>query len=390
MRNTTTNARRKYIGIALLSKGYRPFFLMAGIWAVLSLFLWLFMLTGLIILPSAFSPLEWHMHEMIFGYSSAVIAGFLLTAVPNWTGRFPISGNSLLVLVLVWLVGRAVVLFSSYFDAYLVMVIDLIFPVLLSLAISIEIFAGKNWRNLRVLIVLLGFALSNLFFHFEIIINGAADYSFRLGVVMVLIMIMVIGGRIIPSFTRNWLVRFNLYDLPAPFSKFDYICMIISIVALIAWVGFPTLTLLAILLALAGLLNLVRLYRWAGIKTVKEPMVLVLHIAYLFIPLGFLALAFSIIFPNILPQAGATHFWTAGAIGMMSIAMMSRVSLAHGGQRPEADKIISAIYLTLFLSVITRFLAAFFLQLSFLIHISATLWITAFLIFIIRYWRVLV
>ena len=390
MRNTTTNARRKYIGIALLSKGYRPFFLMAGIWAVLSLFLWLFMLTGLIILPSAFSPLEWHMHEMIFGYSSAVIAGFLLTAVPNWTGRFPISGNSLLVLVLVWLVGRAVVLFSSYFDAYLVMAIDLVFPVLLSLAISIEIFAGKNWRNLRVLIVLLGFMLSNLFFHLEIIISGAADYSFRLGVVMVLIMIMVIGGRIIPSFTRNWLVRFNLYDLPAPFSKFDYICMIISIVALIAWVVFPTLILLAILLALAGLLNLVRLYRWAGLKTVKEPMVLVLHIAYLFIPLGFLALAFSIIFPNILSQAGATHLFTAGAIGMMSIAMMSRVSLAHGGQRPEADKIISAIYLTLFLSVITRFIAGFLLQLSFLIHISATLWIAAFLIFIIRYWRVLV
>ncbi len=384
-----SNKRRKYDGLAILSKGYRPFFLGAAIWAVISMFLWVFSLAGMFELPTSFSPANWHIHEMIFGYSGAVIAGFLLTAVPNWTGRFPISGMGLLMLIILWVLGRIAFFFSAYIPAFGVMFIDLLFPIILSLAIAREIIVGKNWRNLRVLAVLVFFTFANLFFHLEMIFNGGAIYSVKFSLVMVLIFIMFIGGRIIPSFTRNWLVRKNLYHLPAQFNRFDIFTFVVSILALIAWVFFELPIFMASFLFIAGILNLIRLYRWAGFKTLNEPMLFILHVGYLFIPLGFFAVAFSIIFPQILNEASAIHLWSAGAVGVMTMAMMSRVSLAHGGAVPQADKIIIAIYISLFLSVLLRFLAGFVVEDDLLLYLSATFWIGGFLIFSLRYWKVL-
>ena len=381
--------RLKYNGPAILSKGYRPFFLLAPIWAMLSLFLWVLLFAGIITLPTDFISSDWHIHEMLFGYTSAVIAGFLLTAVPNWTGRFPISGWRLLILTLLWVAGRIVIFFSSNIDPIIVLLVDISFLLALSLVIAREIIAGKNWRNLRVLALLAILTLSNFYFHLEVMINGYADYSIRLGLSIILLIIMLIGGRIIPSFTRNWLVRFNQYDLPAPFSRFDVFSMIISIIALFAWVFLSQTILVGILFLFAGVINLIRLIRWAGVNTIKEPMIFILHIGFLFIPLGFFSMSFAAIFPNILSEIAAVHLWTAGAIGMMTMAMMSRVSLAHGGQRPEADRFINIIYIALFLSVILRFAVDIAPDYSLLINISGFLWILAYFLFIIRYWKVL-
>ncbi|MCF6344322.1 MAG: NnrS family protein, partial [Devosiaceae bacterium] len=139
---STSSQRRKYQGPAIFSKAYRPFFLGATLWAIISLILWILILSGTISLPSAFSANEWHKHELLFGYTGAVIAGFLLTAIPNWTGRLPISGLKLFILVSVWLLARIIILFSANINPILVMLIDLAFPFLLSLSISIEIIAG--------------------------------------------------------------------------------------------------------------------------------------------------------------------------------------------------------------------------------------------------------
>ncbi len=383
------STRTNYSGSKILSKGFRPFFLLAPFWAMLALFIWVLMFAGIISLPTSFLSSDWHIHEMLFGYTSAVIAGFLLTAVPNWTGRFPISGWRLLLLALLWVLGRTVILFSSNLDAIIVLLADLSFLVILSLVIAREIIVGKNWRNLRILGLLACFTGANLYFHLEVIINGYADYSIRLGLSIVLIMIMVIGGRIIPSFTRNWLVRFNQYDLPKPFNQFDIIVMIISAIALFSWIYIDQSIFVGLLLLLAGLVNLVRLYRWAGIKTYKEPMVLILHIGFLFIPLGFFAVAFAVFFPENLSEIAAIHLWTAGAIGMMTMAMMTRVSLAHAGQKPQADKFITAIYISLLLSVILRFGVDLSPSSSLLINISAILWMLAYFMFLVRYWKVL-
>ncbi len=381
--------RRKYSGPAILSKGFRPFFLGAIIWAAISLILWIFILSATFDLPSMFGASEWHIHEMLFGYSGAVFAGFLLTAIPNWTGRFPICGKPLLGLFSIWLIGRIVIFFSASLNPFLVLAIDIAFPLLLSLAIGIEIIAGKNWRNLRVLAILSMFTIADIFFHFEFFTDGMVQYSAKLALSAIIMMIMLIGGRIIPSFTRNWLVRFKQSHLPTPFNRFDYFAMAISILALLLWVFLENTLLLGALLFLAFIFNLIRLSRWAGLKTTKEPMLFILHIGFLFIPLGFLALSINVIFPDIISQAGAIHLFSAGAIGTMSVAMMSRVSLAHSGFRPEADKIIGLIYILLIISVILRFLADFLPSISFIIHISATFWIASFLLFLLRYWRVL-
>ncbi len=386
---STSSQRRKYQGPAIFSKAYRPFFLGATLWAVISLILWILMLSGTISLPSAFSANEWHKHELLFGYTGAVIAGFLLTAIPNWTGRLPISGLRLFILVTVWLLARIVILFSANINPILVMLIDLAFPFLLSLSISIEIIAGKNWRNLRVLIVLLAFMLANFYFHIEVMNKGYSQYSANLALAIIIILIMLIGGRIIPSFTRNWLVKSKQTHLPTAFNRFDIITMIVSIIALLAFVFLSNQMLVAILMLFAGLLNLIRLSRWSGIYCTKQPMIFILHIAYLFIPLGFFALAISKISPSLINEIGALHLFSAGAIGVMTIAMMCRVSLAHGGQKPEADKTISLIFIAIITSVILRFAADFFPSISFIIHISASLWIVAFALFIIRYWRIL-
>jgi uncharacterized protein involved in response to NO len=386
---STSTQRRKYSGIAILSKGYRPFFLAAAIWAVLSLFLWVFMIANIIKLPTSFSPSDWHIHEMIFGYAGAVIAGFLLTAVPNWTGRFPIMGMPLLTLISLWILGRIIILFSIYFHPLLVMGIDILFPVFLALAITREIFAGKNWRNLRVLVVLIGFALANLFFHLEIYALGFTKYSSYFSIAVVLVMIMLIGGRIIPSFTRNWLVRFNLYELPVAFNRFDYFVMTFSTISLAAWVFVDLPFIVAILMFVSGVLNIIRLKRWAGNKTKNEPMLLVLHIAYGFIPLGFIAIATSLLFGQVMSSTDALHLWSAGAIGLITIAMMSRVSLGHSGRKTEADKVIAMIYYMLIASVILRFFVSYLPQFDILLYSSATLWIGSYSLFIVRYWRIL-
>ncbi len=386
---STSAQRRQYKGLAVLSRGYRPFFLGAAVWAVVSMLLWVFSIAGVFELPSAFSPADWHIHEMIFGYSGAIIAGFLLTAVPNWTGRLPIMGNGLLLLFSLWLLGRVAILFSAFLHPHLVMAVDLSFSIMLIFVIAREIIVGKNWRNLSVLMVLVFLFIANLLFHIEMMIYGEVNYPSLLGLSVVLVVIMLIGGRVIPSFTRNWLMRFGIDGLPVSKNRIDDLAMIISIFALIAMVFLEQPYIVAGLLVLAGLLNVIRLARWAGHRTLSEPIVFVLHVGYSFVPLGFFALASFILWPDVMPKASAFHVWTAGAIGMMTIAMMTRVSLGHSGQKIKSDKIIVAIYISMFASIILRFAADFLVQYEFILNLSATLWIVAYLLFLIRYWKML-
>lgn len=386
---STSTQRRKYSGIALLSKGYRPFFLGAAIWAVLSLLIWVFSLAAMIEIPTAFSPSDWHIHEMIFGYAGAVIAGFLLTAVPNWTGRFPIMGGSLLLLVSLWILGRIAIFFSAFFHPSIVMIIDLSFSLMLIFVIARELIAGKNWRNLSVLFVLVIFLIANIFFHIDNWVYGSIDYPPLLGLGAVLAIIMLIGGRIVPSFTRNWLMRFGIGRMPVSYNRFDEWILIISNIALINMIFLDQALIVASLLFLAAILNIIRLARWAGDRTVKEPIVFVLHVGYSFVPFGFLALAIFVLFPEYMPKASAFHLWTAGAIGMMTMAMMTRVSLGHSGRKIQSDFAITTIYVMLFSAIILRFVANYLPFYDFTLYSSATLWIGAYLLFIIRYWKIL-
>ena len=165
---------KPYAGPAVLSYGFRPFFLLGSIWAGLEVLAWLPMFYGELSVATAFSPRDWHVHELMFGYVPAVIAGFLLTAIPNWTGRLPLQGNPLLVLILAWLAGRYGVTFSASIGWIGAAVLDCSFLALMALAVAREIVAGKNWRNLKIVALLGLLAVANIAFHLEAHFEGMA------------------------------------------------------------------------------------------------------------------------------------------------------------------------------------------------------------------------
>jgi uncharacterized protein involved in response to NO len=387
---TSAEQIRSYEGPALFSYGFRPFFLFGSLWALAAMGLWLAMLRGHLALPTALSPVQWHVHELIFGYVPAVVAGFLLTAVPNWTGRLPVVGRPLLLLFLVWLAGRIALMTSELTGAPLAAAIDLIFLAALGAVIAREIIAGNNTRNLKVLAVVGLLWIANALFHAEAMAGGGDGYGTRLGVAATVLLIQLIGGRIIPSFTRNWLARREAGRLPAVFDRFDAVTMAVSAVALLGWVLLPDSPATAVMALAAAGLNTIRLLRWTGHRTSAEVLVLILHVAYAFVPLGFLLLGMSILKPGMVSPTGALHGWTAGAIGLMTLAVMTRATRGHTGQQLTAAPPTQVIYLLAVTSALARIVAAFDMLRDPMLVVSASAWCLAFGGFLIVYGPLLV
>ena len=376
---TTPALRRRlqYEGPAVFSYGFRPFFLAGALWAVVGVLLWMPQYFGELSLPNVFSPLEWHIHEMIYGYMAAVLAGFLLTAIPNWTGRLPVNGCPLAGLVALWLAGRVAVSCSAILGAPVTAVIDVAFLVTLAAVTMREIVAGKNWRNLRVLGALGVLIAGNVVFHGEALWRGSVDYGIRLSIAAVIVLITLIAGRIVPSFTHNWLVRKNPGRLPRPFSRFDALTLTAGAAALAGWIALPQYAPSGGLLMIAGLLQAARLARWAGDRTLADRLVLILHLAYAFVPVGFLLLGAAILWPSVWPASAGLHAWTTGAVGLMTLAVMTRATLGHTGRELTASTSTQVIYLSALVAALIRILAAFEPS-SALLHAAAFAWFAAF------------
>ena len=318
------------------------------------------------------------MHEFIYGYVPAVVAGFLLTAVPNWTGRLPVVGTPLLLLCLTWAAVRIADLASLWIGSGIAAAIDLAFLAALGFVVAREIIAGNNARNLNVLAFVALLLIGNALFHLEAIARVGNGYGTRLGIAAIVLLIMLIGGRIISSFTRNWLVRRDAGRLPESFNRFDVAVVALSGVALASWVILPEETPTGLIALAACGLNCARLYRWAGERTAAEPLVLILHVAYAFVPIGFLLLALAILTPWLIAPTGALHGWTAGAIGLMTLAVMTRASLGHIGRPLTATRPIQFTYVAAFVAALARIMAAFDVLREPMLHISATTWVLAF------------
>ena len=380
--------RRDYAGPALFSYGFRPFFLAAGLWAAFGIALWVPIYTGALTLPAGLSPLGWHIHEMIYGYAAAAVAGFLLTAVPNWTGRLPVNGRPLAALALLWLAGRVAMLASPQIGAPAAAAIDVAFLAVLALVAAREIVAGKNWRNLRVLAVLGVLIAGNIIFHLETAWFGAADYGIRIGIAALVLMISLVGGRIIPSFTRNWLARRAPGRMPTPFGRFDIAVMLAGAAALLAWIAAPQLPATGVLLVAAGLLHAARLARWAGDRTTADRLVLILHIGYAFVPVGFVLAGLAAFLPAV-PPSGGIHAWTAGAVGVMTLAVMTRATLGHTGRPLAASPATQAVYALAIAAALLRVCAAFEGSIV-LLHLAAAAWVCAFAGFVVAYGPLLI
>ena len=374
----------------ILRGGFRPFFVGGAAWAVIALALWLCALAGAVTLPTAFDLLAWHRHEMLFGFVGAVVAGFLLTAIPNWTGRLPIAGGPLAALFLLWLVARLSVLWSGTVGILGPALVDVGFYVVLAALAGREVLAAKN-RNLPVVGIVLLFGAANAADH-AIVLGLIADegLGWRAGLALVVVLISLIGGRIIPSFTRNWLTKQGTREgLPGQPGKYDLITIALTAAALLLWLVAPDARAAGYALVAAGLLQLVRLARWKGLRTVRDPLVLVLHVGYLWVPIGLALLGASILDPAV-PRSGAIHALTAGAMATMILAVMTRATLGHTGRELRAGSATVAIYLLVTAGALLRVAAPFaVIDYTHGMQWSALAWSGAFLVFLAAYGPIL-
>jgi uncharacterized protein involved in response to NO len=370
---------------AILSYGFRPFFLAGGLYAGLAILFWLPLFYGDIDTRSVFVPVDWHVHEMLFGYLASVITGFLLTAIPNWTGRLPVQGLPLLALVLLWLAGRFAVFFSAGIGWLAAGVVDCAFLLAVAVSAATEIVAGRNWRNLKVLLPVTVLFAANAAFHAEAHFEGVTDISRRLGLAAAIVLIMIVGGRIVPSFTRNWLVRENPGRLPVPIGRFDAVAIGVSALALAAWTFFADSATAGVALIIAAALTAIRLARWAGDRTWRDPLVLILHAGFACVPIGLFLAGLAALVPALVPPAAGLHALGVGAIGTMTLAVMTRATLGHTGRDLEASSGTRLIYAAVLLAALARVCAAFLPGEAMLLDISAGLWAAAFLGFAALY-----
>jgi uncharacterized protein involved in response to NO len=359
----------------MFTMGFRAFFPAAALWAAGAMVIWLGALTSHIAMSDS---LTWHAHEFLFGYTSAVLAGFLLTAIPNWTNRPAVQGMPLAGLFALWLAGRVVMLETELVGGLFAAIVDGGFLFTLVAVAGRELVAARNIRNLPVLAMVAAVGMANAGFHVEVSLVGSGDISIRAGLSLILTLIMLIGGRIIPTFTRNWLMDRGPGLLPRPFAVFDRIAILSAAVALVGWVAWPDHATTGGALVLAGLLHLIRCARWAGHRTASEPLLAVLHFAYLFIPAGFFAVGSTILSPGSLDTGSALHFWTAGAVGLMTTAVMTRAALGHTGAPLTANMHLKFVFGALILSAMTRCLSGFAAEPAFVQSLSALTWIGGF------------
>ena len=370
----------------LLQQGFRPFFLAAGLWAPVSLVLWIAALAGAVAPPTGLPIAAWHPHELLFGYAGAVVAGFLLTAVPNWTGRLPVRGVPLLILCLLWLAARLAGLVGGAISPLPAVVLDTGFWLMLVAAMGREVAAGRNWRNLPVIALATLLGIACLLSQLEALGFGSGPAGRRLGLAVVWVLIGMIGGRVVPSFTRNWLAKRGETALPAPFGRIDRAALATLPLALAVWVAFPDSAPTGILLALAGAATLLRLARWRGLATTAEPLVAILHLGYGWLGVGLLLLGLGILLPESIGRLASLHALSAGAIGTMTLAIMTRATLGHTGRDLTADGLTIVLYGLVQVGALLRVVAPVLpVDYGDTLTLAALLWGGAFVLFVWRY-----
>jgi len=369
--------------------GFRPFFFAGAAWALIAIALWICSLLGEITLPTALEALAWHRHEMLFGFVGAIIAGFLLTAVPNWTGRLPIAGWPLAGLFSLWVAARLAVLFSATVSLWLAGLLDVGFFLVLGLLAAREVLKANN-RNTPIVGMILLFGVAD---GLDYLANGGVilspDIGWQLAIAIIVLLISLVGGRIIPSFTRNWMVKRGMNQgLPTQPGRFDLFVIGATAVAMIFWLSGPPELVTASIVIAAGVLQAVRWARWSGWRTFADPLVLILHVGYLWIPVGLALLGLSLV--GLVPRSAAIHSLTAGAMATMILAVMTRASLGHTARELRASPLTVLVYVLVTAGALLRVSASLkLIDYNLGIEIAGLAWGGAFLMFLIAYAPVL-
>ncbi|MBI5910150.1 MAG: NnrS family protein [Betaproteobacteria bacterium] len=371
-------------GFALWNLGFRPFYLLAGLFAALSVPVWMAQyagwLGGYVIIAG---PL-WHAHEMLFGYALAVIVGFLFTAGRNWTNQPTPTGASLAAIAALWVAGRVLV-FTPY--AFAAAAADTAFALAAAVAIAVPFVRSGNRRNYFFVALLLGMGLANLAFHLGMagLLDLPVQRGLQVGLDLVLFIMVVMGGRVIPMFTMNGVPGVFCVRLPW-IERLATGSVLVLLAADV--IGAPD-AIIGPIAAVAAAAHAARLGLWRPWRTLKTPIVWILHFAYAWIVLA-LALRALAAF-DLVPAGLATHALTVGAIGGLTLGMMTRTSLGHTGRPLRAGRAEVFCYAAIQLAALTRvFLPLAFPSLT--LHAivgSGLLWSAAFGVFTVSYWPIL-
>ena len=366
----------------ILQNAFRPFFLGGAIWAAIQVPLWYAEYAGYlgyVAVPAG------HAHEMLYGMLAAIICGFALTAIPNWTGRAPVAGAGLAGLFALWGAGRiAMIVAGQSWGIW----IDNVFLPVFALVVFREIISGRNWRNLPVAVMVGLFTFSHFAFH----IPEWSGTAIRATFAVTLLLVGLIGGRIVPSFTRNWLAGRS--DAAAervgpPMQGLDKMVLVLTGSALFIWIMWPENPAAGGALGLAAIAQLIRLLRWQGHRTLGEPLMWSLHAGYLWMVVALAIMAAGVFWPERVPAAAGFHAIGAGVIGAMTLAVMTRASLGHTGRKRVANRATTLIFMLVHAGAVLRVGAAILLNEPWLLGLSAILWSAAFGLFVIAYIPVL-
>lgn len=363
---------------------------MAPLVAAVALLLWLASLGGAGVLGATGDPLAWHRHEMLFGFGGAAIAGFVLTAVANWTGRPLLTGLPVQLLVATWVGARCAGLYRDAVGTAPILLFETGFYILLVALAAREIVAAGN-RNLPIVALILLFGLASVADLGEAAgLWTATELPLRGGMALIVTLMSLIGGRIIPAFTRNWLVKEGKPGPhPAPMMPFDKVTLAASIILLAGWVVLGDDARLGWPLVGLGVLHLARLLRWQGWRTIGDPLVAVLHLAYLWVPVGLIVLGAHLGGADF-PRSAALHALGAGATGLLILAVMSRASLGHTGRPLAASRALTAAYALVWSGAAIRVATALLGWAGMVpLYLAGGLWSGGMLLFFILYWPIL-
>jgi uncharacterized protein involved in response to NO len=364
----------------VFQKGFRPFFLLGGIWAVCLVPWWAFTYQQPMSGEPGLESISWHSHEMIFGFTMAIIAGFLLTAVENWTSRPTARGPFLAVLVGLWMIGRFVGLGGA--AAAIAGLADLLFIPALTVAIAIPLFLARSKRNYLLLAILPLLWICDLFLHLRTsgLLPQSSLRTDLVAVDLIVVVLVIITGRIVPLFTRNALADESIRPIPG----LSIAAIVSVIVVALIEIVVPSEYVMAVAAGIAALLVLGRSVYWGFQKTLGKPILWILHLGHAWIWLGlFLKAASAAGMP--IQSSVATHALTAGAIGTLTLGMMARVTLGHTGRPLQVPPVLTVAFIAISASAVLRVFGPWLradLTRSALIS-SATLWSLAFALYVL-------
>lgn len=378
----------KRINYALFALGFRPFFLLAGLFAVILMALWSAAFVTNHTLATYYGMVGWHSHEMIFGYAAAVMTGFLLTAVGNWTGIRTTSEAPLAALSALWLAGRIIPFFPAAIPLWLTALVDFLFFPALTVFLAIPLLRSRQRRNLFFIPLLGAFAPANLLVHLEVLgfAEGFARAGIFLGLDLIILLIVIMGGRVIPFFTERALPGVS----PKRWPWVEWLSIGSVIAFIVAEFFLPHSILAGVIAGLAAASNALRLSGWYTEKFWSVPLLWVLHLGYGWIVAGFCLKVLAA--AGLVSPQWTIHAFTVGGIGVLTLGMMARVSLGHAGRPLEASKSMAIGFALINLAAAARGLAPIFFPewLLHLVALSGALWILSFAIFLEVYTPILI